>query len=169
MGKKLIIAIVIITFLLIGGFLYIRHINSKELVLKQAPATPQANSPASTGYAPVAITKENLPDFFKTQGFVQDLPTNGVVLVKLYNFDSGERVYEESYVIRKGSVEKGTVDNADMTIILSSKYVPQLGDFCGAVKSAKQNGDIGFETSMSKVALAWKYKSMTQYKDCFGL
>lgn len=144
-----------------------RHINSNELVLKQAPTTPQANT--GTNVPVVVITKENLPDFFESQGFVKDLPSDGVVLVKLYSFETGERVYEESYVIRKGSVEKGTVDNADMTILLSSKYVSQLGDFCQAVKNAKQNGDIGFETSMGKVALAWKYKSMTQYKDCFGL
>jgi len=166
MRKIWIIAIVIIILLLAFGFFYVQHINSKELVLKQALVTPQANT---GNYEPVAITKENLPDFFKVQGFVLDLPSDGVILVRLYSFETGERVYEESYVIRKGSVEKGSVENADITVILSSKYVPELGDFCGAVKKAKQNGDIGFETSIGKVALAWKYKSMTKYKDCFGL
>ncbi|MFA5259560.1 MAG: hypothetical protein WC979_08410 [Candidatus Pacearchaeota archaeon] len=166
MKKIWIIAVIIIVLLSLGGFWYIKHLNSKELVLKELPRTPQSNTGT---YEPIVITKENLPDFFKVQGFVQDFPSDGVVLVKLYSFESGERVYEESYVIKKGSVEKGSVENADITIILSSKYVPELGDFCGAVKKAKQNGDIGFETSMGKVALAWKYKGMTKYKDCFGL
>jgi hypothetical protein len=166
MKKKLMIVIAIFALLFIGGFFYISYVNSRELSLKENSnnALSQAGN-----YQQVMITKENLPDFFKAQGFVQDLPDNGVILVKFYNFDSGERAWEESYVIKKGSVEKGSVDNPDITIILSSKYIPYLGDFCRAVQKAKENGDIGYESSLGNVALTWKYKGMVKYKSCFGI
>ena len=168
MGKKLIIFIAILIILIIGVFAYFKYFNSEELVLKDSPS--QSTSESSGNYQKVVITKENLPSFFQGQGFVQDLPSDGVVLVKLYSFNSnGERVWEESYVITKGNVRVGNVDKADITISLSSKYVPDLGDFCSAVQKAKQNGDIGFESSLSTMALGWKYKSMTQYKACFGI
>lgn len=160
--------VILFVVLLMVGFFYIKNMNSKEIVLKQDYTVPQSGN--SGNYEQVIITKDNLPSFLQGQGFVQDLPSDGVVLVKLYSFDSnGERVWEESYVIKKASVEKGSVDKPDVTIMLSSKYVSDLGDFCSAVQKAKQNGDIGFESSLSTVALGWKYKGMTKYKSCFGI
>jgi len=130
-----------------------------------------SNSPvtANVVYEPVKLTKDNLPGFLQSQALINDIPKNGVILLKLYNFDSGSRTWEENYVIEKASVKKGSVDNPDVILSIHSKYVSELGDFCNAIKTARANGDFGFESGMSEAALLWKYKGMMKYKNCFGL
>lgn len=118
---------------------------------------------------PVLVTKENLPNFLASQQMVNDLPDNSLILLRLYNFDNGNRNWEESYIIKKGKVEKGYIENPDITIVLSSKYINDLGNFCQTLKLAKANGDISYDTKMSQLSLMWKYSKMLKYRGCFGL
>ena len=150
--------------LLISGGAYAYFVmNSKS--------TDNGNSGGNTGVPskPVIVTKENLPLYIQGQQMVKDLPGNAAIGLKLYNFDTSERQWEESYVIKKGKVELGNTDSCDIIIVLNSKYVPELGNFCGAVQKAKANGDFRIETFMSEAALMWKFKGMMKYKSCLGL
>ena len=42
-------------------------------------------------------------------------------------------------------------------------------DFCNTMKKAKANDDLGYDTKLSSLELAWKFKSMMKYKECFGM
>ncbi|MDO8517438.1 MAG: hypothetical protein Q7S33_04930 [Nanoarchaeota archaeon] len=125
---------------------------------------------------------------------IQALPDNSALLLKFYNvrnstalisehpknptnnqedfsdFNSGQRQWEKTYAITKGSVKEGNVENPDITILLSSKYLNELttSNFCSIIKKAKANNDLGIETSLSTPSLLWKFKSMTKYRDCLG-
>jgi hypothetical protein len=119
----------------------------------------------------INITKENIVYYLEQQPFVNALPSNAMISLKLYNFNSGKREIEKSYVITKGDVKESTQDNYDLEIQIHSKYLQDLGrlGFCDTVKKAQDSGDLGIETKLSQISLAIKYKSMMKYKDCLGL
>ncbi len=112
----------------------------------------------------------NLAQAFSGSSIVQDLPENSVVLLRFYNFNSGERGWEKSYVMKKGEVKEGYVDNADLIVFIHSKYLAGLTNknFCATVQAAQRNGDFGTESELSDIKLLWKFKSMLEYRNCFG-
>lgn len=117
----------------------------------------------------VQLTKDNFNLFLMQQPIVKALPEEAVILFRMYNFDTGVRQWDKSYVITKGSVREGTIEKPDFDIIISSKYMYLIAqDMCSAVKKAKANGDFAVDTSLGKTAILWKYKSMMEYRDCFG-
>ena len=115
------------------------------------------------------VTKENLPAFVGKQTMIQELPEKAAILIRFYNFDSGEREVENSYLIKKGSIVEASGDEkVDLVVYMHSKYIPELGWFCSAIKKARSNGDFSFEMKGSKIGLLWKYRGMMKYKDCVG-
>lgn len=118
----------------------------------------------------IKITYDNMEYILSQNSIVQDLPSDGVLLLKFYNFNTGERTWEKSYVIKKGSVKEGS-ENADITISLNSKYLDSLTtrNFCNIIQLAKANNDVVFDTSISATSVAWKYKGVVKYKGCFGM
>ena len=120
----------------------------------------------------VTLTKENLYLYIESQKMIQDLPKEAFILLRLYNFDTGVRQWEKSYLITKGNVEEINVQDIDeskldMEIIINSKYALSA-EFCTAIKQARANNEFGYELKASKTTLLWKYKGMMKYADCFG-
>ena len=85
-----------------------------------------------------------------------------------YNFNSGERQFENIYILKNDGIVLGSLDEAKITLSLHSKYLNDLTNknFCSILKTANTNGDLGIETELSKAKLAWEFKSMNNYKDC---
>ncbi len=117
----------------------------------------------------ISLTKENFPSFLQSQQIIKDLPANSLISLKLYNMEAETKNWEESYIIKKGKVEKGNLENPDIIIYLNSKYIKDLGNICDAAKQAKANGDISYDTKISQLSIMWKYKNMIKYSRCFGL
>ncbi len=117
----------------------------------------------------VEVTKENFEVFLESQKMIIDLPLDSLLLLKLYNLNNGNKNWEESYILKKGKVEKGNLENPDITIFLSSEYIKNLPNFCNILKLAKANGDISYDTKMNQISLLWKYRRMMKYRNCFGL
>jgi len=121
----------------------------------------------------VSIGYYNMEEELSKNSVVQALPDNSVLLLKFYNFNSGERAWEKAYIIKKGvATETSNFDEkADVTLFIHSKYLQELTNknFCEITKKANQNGDLGSYTELSSMALAWKFKSMYKYKDCIGI
>jgi len=128
------------------------------------------NSGGNIKQVQVPITKENLAYYLKSQKIIQDLPRSANLELILYNYDKGYRELEESYSITKGDVKKGSSEDPDMIIYLSSKYIDYFSseDFCSVIKKAKLNGDVGYDIRRSQTILLFKYGKMLNYKDCFG-
>jgi len=147
---KKVVIIVLIVILLLGGagaYAYFNYIR-----------TPTAQNTGNS--VPVTVTMENFAQVLSGNSFVRDLPDDAVISLV---------VGDEYYTIKKSSVTKEKVNGCDFQLSIPEKYIPMLGNLCTAVQTAKSNGELGFESSMSKTSLLWKYKSAIKYKDCFGL
>jgi len=107
---------------------------------------------------------------------IKMLPENSIISLKFYNFNTGSRVWEKSYILNKGKVSEineGTYKDMspDITLSMHSKYLNELTDqnLCSIIRKAKSNNDLGIEMHISYAALLWKYRTVLKYKDCFGL
>lgn len=117
------------------------------------------------------ITYNNLPNYLSRNAVIKDIPDNAKILFRFYNFNSGLREYEKDFVLTKGKVEEGTIQDPDLTIIIHSKYLEDWnsGNFCTIMSRANKNGDLAYSSDLSTTKLLWKFKSMNKHKSCFGL
>ena len=158
MNKKWVVFLVIVFFILVvAAFFFVPIIYSGSQDTSDIPE--------------VRITYENFEDQLMRQSLVQDIPDAGVMALRFYTFDSGERTWENSYILRKANVQKGVLEDVDITLAMHSKYLEVLTNknLCAVIITAKEQGDVAIETSLSSTALAWKYRSMLRYKGCLGL
>jgi len=135
------------------------------------------NPPAVFNPAPQPISNpipeppanfEQLPATLMKSDIIKNFPSNAVVSLKFFTFIGGQRIWQNEYIIKKNSVVEGKADKPDVIMNLHSKYVNRAysEDFCAIIKDSKKNGDLGFETLLNPVSLAWKFKSIIKYKDC---
>ncbi|MDA3836665.1 MAG: hypothetical protein PF542_03510 [Nanoarchaeota archaeon] len=149
---------------------------TQEAAQQNNNEVPKQNYTPKKGVVPLENNEMKPADYSTIQQdilespIVQDLPKDAVMNLKFYNFNTGEREWEKSYILKKNSVEEGETI-ADMTIIIASKYVAPLKteSTCNVLIAAKNNGDFGVNTEMTDSALMWKYKSMLEYRECLGL
>ncbi len=131
----------------------------------------KSSTGAITRTPTVNITYSNLAPELSKNSMVKALPTGVEIVLKFYNFNSGVRKWETAFLIEKGNITVTSPDaTAEIVLTLHSKYLKGLTNknFCSVIVQANKNGDLGFETNLSSVALAWKFKSMLQYKSCLG-
>ncbi len=160
MSKKGVIILVIIVVLLgIAVYVFSPFIMSGR------------NNAYSANIPEVKITYDNFEEQLMRQSLVQDIPENGAMVLRFYNYNSGAQVWENSYILRKGNVQKGTLEEVDIAISMHGKYLETLTNknLCATIISAKESGDVAVETSLSQASLAWKYRSMLRYKECLGI
>ena len=117
------------------------------------------------------ITYDNLANHLSRNAVVKDLPGGTKVLLRFYNFDSGVRSFERSFVLTNSEVYEGEIDNPDLTLFIASHYLEEWNsrNFCNIMSNARNNGELGYESSLSSIKLAWKFRSMNKHKSCFGL
>lgn len=117
-------------------------------------------SPSSGGKGTgIIIDKNNFNLYLQQQQIVKDLPKDAAISFV---------IDEVSYSLNKGVVVKGKASNPDLEITLPSKYVPMMGDFCNAVKTANKNRDLGVKLNIGRAAFLWKYRGVLKYKSCLG-
>jgi len=166
MGKGVIAIIVILVLIIATLFYLVYSAGILDIVLSKS-------SSGNTTITSVKynVTKENLVPFLESQQFVKDMPNDAVILLKLFDTDTGEKEWGENYVIKKSNVEQTQLKGSpDITINIDSKYLSTIGqDFCGTLKTAKNNGEMYTETDLSTTKLMWKFKSMLKYRDCLGI
>ncbi len=159
------------TFFIILGIILIVAIalivKNKNLIF---PSSDMATSGSGTPTPTIKVDYSNLAQVLSSSGLVRDLPEGATLSLRFYNFDTGERQWEKSYIITKGNVQEGEAENPDITFIIHSKYLKEMTNknFCSVISQARANGDLGMETGMSKTRLAWKFRSLLKYKDCLG-
>ena len=158
--KYALIAVCILILALVGIYIF-SEISGK--------VTGIFNKKSGSGGTVVQLTMDNFHLFLQQQQVVKDLPSDSVISLKLYSFDSGERVWEKSYILNKGSVKEGNAENPEISIIIASKYIYDAArDLCSAVNKAKANGDFRADNNMATGSFLWKYKGMIKYRSCFG-
>jgi|SRR3989344_1367238 len=160
MSKKGVIVLVII-FVLIGIAVYV----FSPFIISGRNSANSVNVPE------VKISYSNFEEQLIRQSLVQDIPENGVMVLRFYNYNSGAQEWENSYILRKGDVQKGTLEDADIIISMHSKYLNTLTNknLCATIITAKASGDVAVETGISQTSLGWRYRSMLKYKECLGI
>lgn len=174
-SQKIIIMCVIAAIIITVGVLVEQNMTGKFLFSSSrviAPSNTQgaivSNSRPSSSRP--LITYSNLALELSKNQLVKDLPSNAIILLRFYNFNTGERQWEKSYVLTTGNAREGLVDNADITIVIHSRYLSSFTstNFCSVIKTAKANNDLGIWYTCSKMSLMWKFKSMMKYRECLG-
>ncbi len=168
------LVIVIIIFLVGGYFLYSFLVEQNNNLGTGSSSSGSGSYVPPTRFVYEEATEEDFTNFEKIiskNEMIQDLPTDGTLILSFYKFVAGVRMWEKEYILTKGNVVEGKLSDYDIRLIMHSKYLTVLDEnnFCTVVQTAQKNGDFASETDMSTFSLAWKYKGMMDYKDCLGL
>ena len=107
-------------------------------------------------------------EILNSSEMLEDMPRKGVISLRFFSVVSGAAVWHEDFLIGwKGVLQKG---EPDIYLTLSSKYISEFkdGDLCELIKRARNNGELGYHSDRSKLALLWKYGGMLKHRACFG-
>ena len=173
----LIAIILLIVVAIIMGVLFMQFNKSNKSNTGKNSGNYQQSASANPGdlnpvYRQVTIEDyNNLEEILANNEMIQKLPEDATLLLAFYNFDSGKREWEKTYILTRGNVEEGTTEEYEIKLIMHSKYLTILNkdNLCDVVKTAKSNQNFGSETQLSSLSLAWKFKSMLKYKSCLGI
>jgi hypothetical protein len=156
--KKIFWVLIVFFILVIAGSFIFGYVNSTKF---EGPAGNYSS-------VAVPINYSNIEVELSQSYLIKAVPSGEAVSLKFFNFDSGERQTEKSFIIRKGSLIEGE-EKTEVNLLLHSKYLEELTNqnFCEVLKKANQNGDLEIETDLSDISLGWKFKSMYDFKDCF--
>jgi len=113
---------------------------------------------------------QGLASVLSNTQIVKDFPDGVETSLNFFTFTNGNRVWQNTYTVKKGQVITDSSGNAEVKVIIHSKYVNRIygEDFCSVLRDANKNGDLGYETSLNSVSLAWKFKSLLKYKNCLS-
>ncbi len=114
-------------------------------------------------FEPTVVTETNLKAFLESRPLVQELPSKAVIYLHVGN--------ELHYTIKRESVTDGVPQNPDITLSMPVSYIDDLGTIglCNTIILANDNGDLSAQVHLSQKALLWKYRSVLEYRECFGL
>ena len=172
-SKKLLVVLAIVLFVIGAAYAYDKYFK-KEAPKKQSTTAQSSGASTSKPIVYRVATQEdytNLEDILRQNPLINELPDDSKIVLSFYNFYTGERASEKSYTLNRESVSEGNLDDYDIKLIMHSKYITILNknNLCSVIQLAQRNGDFASETQASKLSLAWKYKSLMNYKDCLGM
>lgn len=160
MKKRTWIIIIIALTLIIGVITF--------SILRQ-PVGKIANTGQPIRYVP--LTQEEINKVAQTivsSEFIKDVPEKNPIALVFFNFENGERVQQDAFLIGKNQLlNEGT---PSIYLILHSKYISQLNEnnICDVIKQANRNGDLGFQSDYNTASLLLKYTGMLKHRSCFG-
>lgn len=180
--KKGVAILIIILVLMLIISLYYKFF-SKEILNKpdktsSSSSQARVSSPSKPAVDACANIKDNykLPDFtnmkekLAKEPFVNDIPAKGSIRLRFYHFIENCRIWDKTYYMSGGKIEEKNL-NADIDVWIHSDYVEKFNEktLCEIINDAKNNGDLGRDSDLSKTTLLWRYKSMLGYRECIGI
>ena len=147
-------------------------VTSQAASSQQTPQTGPAPSPTSSQTAPQNQTEPNFKDLpnhlMKNTPLISDLPDKTIIYMRFFTFETGKREWQKEYIVKQGEINEGKPEKWDIEMIMHSKYVNRLylEPFCNVSSSAKKSGDLAFNTEISSIMLAWKFRGLIEYKKC---
>ncbi len=116
-----------------------------------------------------SVNYSNIEKVMSSNYLIRAIPSEGVISLIIYNFSN--KNIEKMFILTKSSFLEGEIENPEITLRIPSFYLDKLNNknFCTIIQEANSKGDLQFETSLSTTSLAWKYRALLKYKDCFGL
>lgn len=144
--------VIILILLIIGIGVFQKFHSTGKVVGTQIEVVP-----LSTG------EMQKVVQTLSSSDFVKDVPPESPISIRFFSFSGGERIWHDAVII-------GENKEPIVYLTLDAKYISEFNqdNLCEVIKKANQNRDLGFYSEYSKATLLWKYKSMLQYRDCFG-
>jgi hypothetical protein len=182
--NKILIISIIVVFLVICFFIFTKYLKDEPGAPVNQPGSggntvqppsgnnpptnnPPANPPPSDPY----LTEEQmslLTQTISSSEFVKDLPKEGIIALRFYDFIGDYRIWKNDIFIgRDGILNSGS---PDLVLLMHAKYIMQLKDtdLCGVMANAQTNGEMWTESEYSDAKLLFKYSGMLKYRDCLG-
>jgi hypothetical protein len=133
-----------------------------------SPPSAASSSGGTNDFPDYSAYYSRLPGVLTQSPMVQDVPKGETILLRFYNFNTGVREFEKSYLLTKANAKEGYLDDPEITIVVHSKYVPEINsnNLCETITKAGSNNDVGIYTDLGTTKLVLKFKSMMEYKDC---
>jgi hypothetical protein len=142
-----------------------------DKIQNQGEAGVDCGGPCSACPIITALTADEVSkvkNAILSSAFIKDLPNTGIIALHFFNYQYGQRVELDTFLIGKDQIlSSGT---PDMTILLHTKYIAELTptNLCEIIPKANTNGDLGVDTTLGEAKLLIKYSGMMKYRDCFG-
>lgn len=133
------------------------------------PTGKVSNTGQPIRYVPLSQAEiDKVAQTIVSSEFIEDVPERNPVALIFYNFENGERVRNDAFLI--GNNQLLTEGTPSVYLILHSKYISELNgnNICDVIKEAKKNGDLGFQSEYGTANLLLKYAGMLKYRSCFG-
>lgn len=129
--------------------------------------TTTNTTPARTEPLP-AIDRQQVIETIEQSPFTQDVPKKGVISLRFYKFDEGERVWQDRFLIGPGTILSS--GEPDLSIIMHSSYIGELQtrNLCDVIQEAQRNGDFAVDLKRNKAILLAKYAGMMEHRSCLG-
>jgi hypothetical protein len=138
------------------------------------PPSNTSNSPTTQLYIPkkTSLTVEEVSkvrNAILSSEFIGALPDNGIISLQFFNFENGQRIWLNKFLIGKNQIL--TSGTPEIFITLHYKYIEGLTatNLCETIQTANTNGDLGAWSDLSDTRLALKYSSVIKYRSCFGI
>ena len=169
MGVIIAIEVVLFLAIIIFGVYEYNKLYPSNDANTPVPSTSQSNAKSSSNSTSPPNYANLIANLPKNQ-MILDLPEGKSLYLRVFSFSSGNRVWDKEFIVGKGTMKEGTLDSPEVTITIHSKYVNSISssNLCDVMGNARKSGDLGFESSIDYMSLAWKYSSLMKYKSCFS-
>lgn len=188
--KRLVLILIIISFLLFIIFiiLYFTYFKSGSVTPSKTTSTSKVKTFSNVTKVRKLSFFENdpilknisddykLPDFnrfeeqLREDSLVNSLPKEGSIRIGIFHFIEGYRKWDNIYYITKANVETKN-KQGDFDLWIHTDYVEDYDgkNLCDIMKDAKEKGDLGQTTRLTKREIFFKYFRLISYRDCFGI
>lgn len=139
-------------------------------LISKLPITGKSvnNIPSEVKIYPLAASeREKVVEVVESNEMLKDMPKTGIVSLRFFNFNKTERIWRDGFLIGKsGILSEG---KPDIYLSLHSKYISELdNNLCELIRTANNNGDLGFYSERNEAVLLIKYVKMLKHRKCFG-
>ena len=135
----------------------------------KTPTGKVSNTEQPIKYVPLSqIEIDKVAQTIASSEFIKDVPEKNPVALIFYNFENGERVQQDAFLIGNNQLlNEGT---PSVYLTLHAKYISELNgnNLCDVIKEANKNGDLGFQSEYNTARLLLKYAGMLKHRACFG-
>lgn len=159
MEKKVIVILAVIALIAIGTFF---------VVNKKTPTGESVNTPEIKTIPLAENERGKIIQSALSSEFIKDIPEKYPVALQVYSVENGQKNWRESFLIGKDKfLSEG---EPGVYLSLDSKYISELNqtNLCEIIKTASNNGDLGFYSEYNEANLFIKYAGLLKYRDCFG-
>jgi len=116
------------------------------------------------------VTNDNLCSYLSGLNTIKGMPSSGVIYFESYKYEGSGTTPVATCIITKGSATQGIPQEYDVKVAIKEDFISGFGDdFCTAIKSADNQGEVTFKMEKRLFNLLFQYKKVLGYARCVGI